>query len=64
MTETFDQKDFSQRVNKELAYLGMEKIHLARCIYTSEQRITWGLRGKLKFKIEEVKAIEKISGMN
>ena len=64
MTESFDQKDFSQRVNEELNYLGMEKQHLANCIYISEVRLTWGLRGKLKFKIEEVKAIEKILGMN
>lgn len=64
MTESFDQKDFSQRVNEELAYLGMEKIFLAKCVYVSEDRIKWGLRCKLKFKPDEVKAIEKVLGMN
>ena len=44
MTESFDQKDFAQRVNEELNYLGMEKQHLANCIYISEVRLTWGLR--------------------
>ena len=64
MIESFDQKDFAQRVNEELNYLGMEKQHLANCIYISEVRLTWGLRCKLKFKPDEVRAIEKVLGMN
>lgn len=64
IVEPFNQIEFSQRVNEELAYLGMEKQHLAKCVYVSEDRIKWGLRGKLKFKPEEVRAIKKILGMN
>ena len=64
MIDNFDQKDFAQRVNEELLYLGMEKQHLANCIYISEVRLTWGLRCRLKFKPNEVKAIEKILGMD
>ena len=64
MIAIFDQKDFCQRVNEELEYLGMDKLHLAKCVYIPEVRLTWGLRNKLKFKPDEIKAIEKVLGMN
>ena len=63
MIENFDQKDFSKRVNEELAYLGMEKIFLAKCVYVSEDRMKFCLSGKIKFKPDEITRIEKVLGM-
>jgi hypothetical protein len=68
MREDFDIKDFSLRVKEELEYLGMEISHLANCIYVPEHKLFWklsyGAKGKVKFKPEEIKAIEKVLGMN
>jgi ribosome-binding protein aMBF1 (putative translation factor) len=64
MTESFNQKDFSQRVIEELEYLGMERKELAKSTYISEHRIVLGLQNKSKFKPEEISSIEKVLGMN
>lgn len=64
MTEKFNQQEFSSRVKEELEYLGMEKQELSQRTWIPEHRIKLGLRNRARFKPDEVKAIEKVLGMD
>jgi len=64
MTESFNQKEFTLRVNEELKYLGMEKLQLAKSTYIKNDRMLSILKGTTKLRPGEIKSIADVLGMN
>ena len=64
LKKDFDKDLFVAEIKEELKYLGMKLSELAIRSKIPQKRFICLVNNKATFKIDEIKAIEKVLGMN